>query len=290
MDNHIEGVFITQFNLKRIIPDNLPDYARHDIAALVCYSKIKNIFNDNELNQFLKLWVVLEDPSILVKYYSEISDKDKPEAYSSYHHDSDCPELHKWYLDYSINNRSHKKREEISAKVRHAFRDYSYKNNYSTEGIRFDFKENTVATIREEKILGTIPANLKNELDTISIKYPGEIGHLFDLYPNSGIHAYKNYSIAEIENEINRLIAESEAFRSSNPFLEKKIANITYAEIKKIKEMQDEEKQKWAIEFKEPLSRAITNYYWIKFNPELTVNKTILDSIGFKPCRRCIKT
>ncbi|WP_369510440.1 hypothetical protein, partial [Escherichia coli] len=36
-----------------------------------------------------------------------------------------------------------------------------------------------------------------------------------------------------------------------------------------------------------PLYEMISQYYWIKFNPELSIEKTLLDTLGFKPCKRC---
>lgn len=289
MDTNVDGVFLTQFNFKKVIPENLPDYDGYTVENVVAYNRIKNIFNESELFQFVKLWAVLKDPNILLKFYAGISEHAKPEAYSSYHHDRNCLELHKWYLDYTIDSRNKKLREDISNKVRYAFRDYTYSNDYPSEGIRFDFINNTVSVISDGRLLGNIPNDLFNELNSVKNKYPNELGHIFDLYPNSGIHAYQNYSLEDIEKHINQLISSSEAYRSSDPFLAKKIDNITYADIARLKKMDNVNAKKWVSEFKEPLFSAISNYYWIKFNPELTVSKTVLDSIGFKPCRRCIK-
>ncbi|HHQ4507686.1 hypothetical protein ACQ2HG_18240 [Aeromonas hydrophila] len=285
-----ESVFITQFNFKKIIPKQFPDGMYKNIEDLIQYTKIKKIFNDDELHQFVRLWSILENPEFLVQHYINYVDKNRPEAYSSYHSDKSCIELSKSYLDYTINHSSRNVRELVSSKIRYAFRDYTYGSNSSTR-LRFDFKEPRVTRIDEdgvEFIQGTISTDLYNEITHINNQHGNILGHLFDIIPNSGMFSYENLSLDSIESKVNELLESSERFRNSDEFIQRKIDNITYADINTLKRKVGEKEKIWVGTYKEPLSSLIQNYYWIKFNPSLSVEKSVLDSLGFKPCRRCM--
>ena len=282
-----EGVFITQFNHKKIIPHQLPPEMGKDPSELIHYKKIKDIFNDSELHQFTKLWSILENPEYLLHFYSNsTNDKKRPESYSSYHQSRTCIELSKSYLDYSIDSPDTKLRGLISSEIRFAFKDYTYKTSLKNSEdsppiIRFDFSKNqTIHIDRDggERLIGLIPQPLYQEVSNINVKYRGVLGFLFDIISNSGVYEYENLSLENIELSIENLINSSEAFRNNDPFIKKKIANITYADTYKLKKRPGDTEKKWANSFKEPLSILIENYYWIKFNPNLSVEKTVLDT------------
>lgn len=284
-----ENVFITQFNFKKVIPKELPKDVYKNINDLVKYSEIKWIFNDNELHQFVRLWSILENPEFLLKHYTSNIDKAKPEAYNSYHINKDCIELSKSYLDYSIDTPDKKLREIISSKIRYAFKDYTYGS--SSKKIRFDFKDNNSKYIDdngEEHLKGDIPLPLYKDVMKIKNQYGNLIGNIFDVIPNSGMFSYENLSLEGVEEAIENIISGSEKFRNGNEFLKRKIKNITYADIHTLKKMKGDNERVWVGKYKEPLSNLIQNYYWIKLNPSLSVEKTVLDSLGFRSCKRCI--
>ncbi|MGP8304805.1 hypothetical protein [Vibrio sp. YIC-376] len=286
-----ESVFITQYNFKKIIPKQFPDGMYKNISDLIQYTKIKKIFNEHELHQFVRLWSILENPEFLVQHYVNSVDKDRPEVYNSYHTDRNCIELRKSYLDYTINHNDRNVRESVSSKIRYAFHNYTYGSNSSTH-LRFDFIEQRVIQFNENGVVQSqhsIPTDLYNEVTRINNQHGNILGHLFDIIPNSGMFSYQNLSLDNVESAINELLECSERFRNADEFTQKKINDITYADIHTLKGKQGEKEKIWVGSYKEPLSNLIQSYYWIKFNPDLSVEKSVLDSLGFKPCRRCMQ-
>lgn len=287
------NVYITQYNHEKIIPEEIDLDIYKNKNDLVEYVRLKNIFNEKETDQFIRLWYILEHPEFLAQHYLTIENKYKPESYSSYHYDSKCPELSKHHLEYSIDSRDKKIRDEISSKCRYIFRNYTYSDLYNSGNkIRFDFDINQIIGTNKNNLDthdGKIPDDIYQEINTLKEKYPNVIGRFFDILPNSGIYNYENQSLEFIESEIKEKLDESEKFRNSNEFIRKKIDYITFANISRLKKMPGSEEGEWVKKYKEPLLKLVQHYYWIKFNPELTVEKTVLDSLGFKACKRCMK-
>lgn len=285
------SVYITQYNHKKIIPEDLDVGDDKGVENVFEYIKLKNIFNEKELKQFFRLWVALENPECLLKFYQNRLDINKPESYNSYHLNKSCAELSKNHLEYSIESKNKKIRDEISSRFRFIFKEYTYTK--LDKAIRFDFKKNMIYVKDDQgglMIEGLIPASIYTEVSKLRQQYPGIIGNLFDVVPNSGLHYYENLSLDFIEMAINQKINESEAFRNSNEVISKKINNKTFANISILKKTKDEHELIWVERYKEPLSNLVQSYYWIKFNPTLSVEKTVLDSLGFKVCKRCLSS
>jgi hypothetical protein len=66
-----DSVFITSYNFKKIIPDEFPDNSLNNPEEIIEYTRIKNIFNQSEIDYFIKLWFALENPEYLVKFYQK---------------------------------------------------------------------------------------------------------------------------------------------------------------------------------------------------------------------------
>jgi len=287
-----KSVFITAYNFKRIIPDEFPDGMLEKPEDIIEYARIKNIFNQSEIDYFIKLWCAIENPGYLVKFYKNKYQASTPDIYSSYHATPDCMELNKAYLDYTIDSQNKNIRQVVSSKIRMAFYDYTYKSTIkSGEMLVFNFKENTFKSRSDEgkeSYLGQIHEKLYLDVLNINKEFNFILGEMFYVVGNSGYHQYYNTSIAEMECAIKSLIDESYKFRGQNEFLSKKIANITFGEIHKLKNNKNDEVCSiWVNKYKGPLYEMISQYYWIKFNPELSIEKTLLDTLGFKPCKRC---
>lgn len=287
-----KSVFITAYNFKRIIPDEFPDGMLEKPEDIIEYARIKNIFNQSEIDYFIKLWCAIENPGYLVKFYKNKYQASTPDIYSSYHTTPDCMELNKAYLDYTIDSQNKNIRQVVSSKIRMAFYDYTYKSTIkSGETLVFNFKENTFKSKSDEgkeSYLGQIHEKLYLDVLNINKEFDFILGEMFYVVGNSGYHQYYNTSIAEMECAIKSLIDESYKFRGQNEFLSKKIANITFGEIHKLKNNKNDEVCSiWVNKYKGPLYEMISQYYWIKFNPELSIEKTLLDTLGFKPCKRC---
>lgn len=285
------SVYITQYNHKKIIPEDLDVGDDKGVENVFEYIKLKNIFNEKELKQFFRLWVVLENPELLLKFYQNNLDINKPESYNSYHLNKNCVELSKNHLEYSIESKNKKIRDEISSRFRFIFKEYTYTK--LDETIRFDFEKNVIYVKDDQgrlMIKGPIPKGINTEVSKLRQQYPEIIGELFDVIPNSGLHYYENQSLDFIEMAINKKINESEVFRNSSEVISKKINNKTFANISILKNAKDEHELIWVERYKEPLSKLVQSYYWIKFNPTLSVEKTVLDSLGFKVCKRCLSS
>ncbi|RUR58461.1 hypothetical protein ELS78_05140 [Aeromonas veronii] len=301
----VEQVFITQFNFKKIIPlEAPPNIKLIPIHELIKYNELVKIFNKNELNQFIKLWSILVNPEFLKIYYeSKMNNDQRPEAYSSYHYDKYCIELSKDYLDYTIKSENKQIRTSIGAEIRHAFREFTYgfsrinrvNLDIDTRVYRFDFKNNLQVNIDVNNIehpVGKIPSPLYEDVCKIKMKYPDTLGDLFDIIPNSGIFSYENISLDMIEMSITNLIERSIKYREQDQFTRAKINAITYSEPARFRKIRKNDKKgiEWMSLFKEPLMQLINNYLWVKYNPEFSVDKSILENLSFRPCQRCIKS
>ena len=118
---------------------------------------------------------------------------------------------------------------------------------------------------------------------------------------NSGIEEFENFTLSEIEEEIDNLIiaARNYYFESEkntsilrayskytyhilvrNEFPGFAECNYSYEEIRSF--LEDYNKR-----FKEPLKKLLRNYFRIKNNPDLKMESTILDALGFVPCGAC---
>ena len=118
---------------------------------------------------------------------------------------------------------------------------------------------------------------------------------------NSGIEEFENFTLPEIEEEIDDLIiaARNYYFESEkntsilrayskytyhilvrNEFPGFAECNYSYEEIRSF--LEDYNKR-----FKEPLKKLLRNYFRIKNNPDLKMESTILDALGFVPCGAC---
>lgn len=293
--NNDQDVYITQFNFERIVPEELPCTEKNNKEQLIAYVRIKTIFNSREINQFVRLWTALENPEILIQYYQNMYDKRKPEAYSSYHFYKNCAELHKCYLDYTIRDIDKSKRLTVSQRVRRAFSKLTYG---CERPARLDFEDKRVyehgkMVLKEFEGLAeetrAIPEDLAREYWLIQKEYDGVLGHLFDVKPNSGDTIFRNRSFANIEAEIDSVLAKGEKYRSSSDDIRREVGAITFADIWKLKKQENKSNSEayWLNEIKEPLSNLIKTYYWVKFNPELTIKRSFLESLGFKLCMRC---
>ncbi|WP_313385802.1 hypothetical protein [Pantoea sp.] len=287
-----ENVFITAYNFKKIIPDEFPDNSLKKPEDIIEHARIKNIFNQSEIDYFIKLWFAIENPEYLIKFYKKRYEASTPDIYNSYHNTPDCIELNKAYLDYTIKSNKKEIRQKISSRIRMAFYYYTYESTISSENtLIFNFKENTFKSKNKEgkeKFLGNIPEKLYLDVSKINDDFNCALGEVFHIVGNSGYYQYHNKTIAEMESAIKFLVDESYKFREQNTFISKKVANITFGEIHKLKKnLNDEVCSVWVNKYKGPLYEMISQYYWIKFNPELSIEKTLLDTLGFKPCKRC---
>jgi|TARA_R110000850_G_scaffold183369_1_gene308899 hypothetical protein len=104
-------------------------------------------------------------------------------------------------------------------------------------------------------------------------------------YSNSGIEEFTRLSLEEMEEEIDKRIAECKSVYNSN----KNIKDTTFAPKKKIvnSEIYGEDVKKWHSSHKSELNEMIKIYIREREGSGFHFRKGFLDSIGFEPCRAC---
>ncbi len=107
---------------------------------------------------------------------------------------------------------------------------------------------------------------------------------------NSGVDETENRDLTEVENEINELIALMGEVRSRHGDLIAEFGKRTYA-IKQGTVKIDNQKDKAVLEDwekkKEKLKGDLRLYFQLRFNPELELQGSVLESLGFKSCAQC---
>jgi hypothetical protein len=119
-------------------------------------------------------------------------------------------------------------------------------------------------------------------------------------YSNSGSEEIINYSVQEIENQIDDILRAAGRFFCDNPALQnvirrfQKLTFLAYVEGNiytndsglNDKELKDFLRM-YDAKFKKPVKELLLHYYRLLFNPDMTFSDTLLDKMGFRPCGNC---
>lgn len=223
---------------------------------------------------------LLRNPSnFAINYYQPINIVDThqfaiPESQPAYHKDNTCEKLNSDFRNVEI---------PIAIKE---------KGISEVEKFRDWFK-----SIKFEEL------DVKDFVYKLQLKFPyvGEINPRTVEYPNSGTLEKKNYSLTELENEIDNLLRGAGSYFRNNPDLQPLIrrfqkwtflAYINKDRFVNNSGLNDDEfinfLNNYEIEFKKPVKELLIEYYRIKFNPEMTFEGTILQQLGFRMCESCL--
>lgn len=117
---------------------------------------------------------------------------------------------------------------------------------------------------------------------------------------NGGYIAIENYNVSDIENQIDTLLSDSAKFYFSstkNTMILKKLSRDSYLGyspnnlLKNDTGYSDEEVKvllrEYNEKFKRPLKRLLIIYYRLKHNPNIQIDASYLDQLGFIKCRHC---
>lgn len=154
--------------------------------------------------------------------------------------------------------------------------------------------ENTVHSFREwwkseEQLLNSNPSRF---LEIMSIRWllhnPPSLQSI--TADNSGVETRENPDIASVESEIDELIKSMNEIRRVNPALIKEYGKRTFA-IRSgnvpIGSSSDRSLLNDWDDKKALLKRRLRLFFQLRFNPDLEINGSLLDSLGFKKCKRC---
>lgn len=270
--------FITESNLNRIIVRcdlkniefNCPVYEKMDIYMF-------SPFERKILQAFQEL---LQDPDKYIKYYYHpIEKRMDTQKYiyeggstPSYHESRECESLRSSYTNYEIPEIIKEKGvEEINK-----FREW-FKQNEELLNTKPDFFENRLF----------IRWGIRTNIKAINLI-------------NSGITEFQNYTIEELESEIDNIIRNSAKFYKSstkNTIILRRYSKLTYLAYKEDFEPDSdlgyereeiiELLKEYHEQFKKPLKEKLIEYYRLRYNPNIEMQGNLLENLGFKPCFRC---
>lgn len=141
----------------------------------------------------------------------------------------------------------------------------------------------------EEQLLNSNPRRF---LEIMSIKWllinPPSLRSI--TANNSGVETLENPDIAHVEMEIDKLIDSMNEIRIDNPLLIKDYGKRTFAVINGTVPIESSSDRKILDDWdrkKNLLKRKLRLFFQLRFNPDLEISGSVLDSLGFKKCKRC---
>lgn len=245
------------------------------------YKKDIYFFNRKEKAMLKGIREFLKDPdNFSAQYYKPIIVKDSlryvyPENQPAYHKDNTCSRLQSNFINFEIPEEVREKGEtEIKR-----FRDFFAEHKHLLESNIQEFIEKMQARFF-----------ITREINPKSIDYS-----------NSGNEEVKNYSVQDLENEIDEILRQARKFYRDNPDKQeiiKRFGKMTFlayvhgdiyknetglndAGLKDFLRAYDEK-------FKKPVKFFLVEYYRLLHNPDMTFTDTLLDKLGFRKCGHCL--
>lgn len=242
------------------------------------YKRPLSFFSKYEKNQLLAVKELLKDPEgFIKKHYQKNIFEDSyqfvSESPSCYHKTNTCPFLHSKYENYRIPEEIRQKEKDEVMKYRRWFKQQleEYKN---TDVIAFNHFTKWGITINPKIV-----------------------------YKNTGSEEIENYDLGQVEERIENLLLEENAYRKSD--INRLIILSNYAQFSyaaktgkffpkepRIQYIYTDE-QIIAIlldfdeKFKQPLMHLLIEYFKLTINPDIELNGLLLEQLGFVPCQRC---
>jgi len=266
-------VYITKANMQKIISSsNIKDI---DIKGEIYKEKIY-LFSKYEENELLAVQELLKDPE---KYFDKVYKPYKSKDNKQYVYKEQSPAFH------TINNCERLTADFINLKIPEII---------IQQGLVDEFREwfKTVEHLMDNPAAFKMRAELKWGFSI----YLEEV-----VYKNSGFLGYDNICIEELEGKIDKLLKSAGLFYYSsdkNTIILKRFGKLTFLAYKQESIYNnetgyDDDKVKVLLreydnEFKKPLKDLLIKYYMLKFNPDIEIKKSLLDSIGFRQCSHCI--
>jgi hypothetical protein len=231
-----------------------------------------------------------EDTELFIDNYFKMARSQNDEdlvfevAPPAYHNSPECERLHADYRNYEIPEQI-RAREATEPGIRMRFRQWFKENCY--------LLENTGPKYRPEffilRIRAAFGIDIRDIRDVVR--------------PNSGVTSVRNTTLSDLQSEIDQVLQEAGKWfyaTAKNTAILRQFQKRTYLAYKpqplpdNRTGYPDEEVRAFLKDydsrFKRPLKTALIMYYRMRYNPELEFAATLLDQVGFLPCRRCHET
>jgi hypothetical protein len=270
-------VYITQSNAARILRKFEFDLD----VPLSCkiYEISIYMFNKYEQQYLLKYQVLMQHPELFVNgRYQKIQREDSYryiyENYvPAYHYSIKCERLHSDYQNFWIPDEI---KEQGKEKIEE-FRSWFQKNSY-------------------------LRATEKSDVFNMRMFHAFKIKEVHSVsHKNSGIAEIENLNLAELKEKLDSLIKEAGRFyyqSAKNKLILKKYQKRTYLLKKEAEPLEDNDTEfsdedikafleSYNDKFKKPIIHYLQEYYRIKYNPDLAMESSLLDALGFQPCNVC---
>ena len=270
-------VYITKYNANRILEKFV---LKDETFTGTLYDKPIYIFNKYEEKNLLAYKGFMQNPSKFIScMYKRIQREDTfryvYEGNSpAYHESLECERLTSNLQNFCIP-------EEIIAKGREEVIRF---RKWFNENIEL-YRNNPEAF--QMRMFTAFGINVS--LSEITLK-------------NTGIFRKENLSLEEIKEKLDELITDSGRFfyaNSQNTTILRKYGKRTFLAHRNVPlenndtGLSDEEVKKFLIEYemnyKFKIIYYLREYYRISYNPNLAIDKKILDELGFRPCSSCCK-
>ena len=268
--------YITTHNAQKIISRN--NFKDIQLSGEVYKHKLY-IFSKNEENSLLAIQELFKNPE---KYFNEIYNPMKvvdskkyiyKEQQPAYHTSNKCDRLHSDFTNF-----------ELPLEI-------IERGEAEIERFRAWFIENRHLLEQPDAFVMRLELAFKIKYNRKAINYE-----------NSGFSEFKNYSLEQLEKEIDSMIKEAGRYYyaheknttilkvfgkfsgcafSENPLY----SNYTGYSDREVKSFLKD----YHMTFKVPLKKLLIEYYRVKLNPKLEFAETFMDAIGFKKCGACKK-
>jgi len=288
-------VYITNANYKRV----LRKIRISDIVKLEgeVYKKPIYFLSFYEKQQLLLLKEFLKEPqNFYIEYYKPVEKEDtykyvfEEQHQPAYHLSSYCEKLNADFVNF-----------EIPFEIKASIREKGIKENKTDEEIdtmtkayinhfRYWFKVNLpLFRSKPEDFLKKLEIrwNVKRKIKEIE-------------RVNSGVQMVENYSLRELEQEINKILRAAAHFFNENNDKQQiirrfqKLTFLAYSDVEitnnntglsddKLKAFLKEYDNK----FKKSVQKLLIEYYRVKYNPDLSFEEKLLEKMNFKPCGHC---
>jgi hypothetical protein len=271
--------YITVSNSRKII--QRLDATRLDSAGEAIYKRAIYFFSKRESANLKGIRELFKDlKHFLLYYYQPIIVVDTykyvyPESQPAYHFDNKCDRL-----------KSNFRNIEIPVEVRE-------KGTGEVERFRAWFSAEKFDT-----------DNTKDYIFKLQLAFPyvDKINPKSIDYSNSGPELKKDYSLDELQEEIDDLLDKADRYFEDNPSIRDLIqryqkmtflAYIDGALKNNHSGLDDAELKEFLLAydktFKVPVKERLIEYYRILFNPDMTFEGHLLEKMGFHPCSACMR-
>lgn len=287
--------YITKANSKRILRRiNVTDIP--DIAGEV-YKKPIYFLSKWETKYLLLMQSLLREPDkFSVEVYQPVVSKDtfryifESGQPPSYHSNKNCERLTSRFKNF-----------EVPFEIRARVKERAEKEG-KTEAETEELVKQQVAVFRSwfKENFEIFNNDTKEFLKRLDIRWNIQRSIEEIEMDNSGVEAFENLNLAELEKEIDKIISEAGKFFTSNKdkqHIIRRFQKLTFLAYKKggieinDTELTDDELRAFLLEydkkFKKPIMELLVQYYRVKYNPDLSFEGNLLERLNFRPCSVC---